>query len=206
MTLRLMGLGLCLALAVTGCAKRPAVTQVSSPAPTGRAGETAPAPAPPPAEPPRAETPAPPPPPAPAPPPQVEAKPEPAPAPAPPVRQETRAFAPSADVADVHFDYDRSEIRPPDEKILDRTARWLSEHPRHLVLIEGHCDERGTNEYNLALGERRATAARDYLVRRGIEAKRITTISYGEERPQCAGRHEDCWSRNRRAHFLVKQQ
>jgi peptidoglycan-associated lipoprotein len=84
-------------------------------------------------------------------------------------------------------------------------ARWLKAHPSYLVLIEGHCDERGTNEYNLALGERRAKATRDHLVSLGIEGSRITVISYGEERPVCTERTEGCWTKNRRAHFLVKQ-
>jgi peptidoglycan-associated lipoprotein len=74
-----------------------------------------------------------------------------------------------------------------------------------LVLIEGHCDERGTNAYNLALGERRAKATHDYLVKRGVAAARITTVSYGEERPVCSQHNEACWSRNRRAHFLTKE-
>jgi peptidoglycan-associated lipoprotein len=89
--------------------------------------------------------------------------------------------------------------------ILDRNAGWMVEHPKYLILIEGHADERGTNEYNLALGERRAKATRDYLVSVGIEAGRITVISYGEERPTCTDKAEACWTKNRRAHFLVKQ-
>ena len=72
------------------------------------------------------------------------------------------------------------------------------------MLIEGHCDERGTNEYNLALGERRAKAAMNYLVSQGVQANRITIISYGKERPVCNEQNESCWSKNRRAHFLVK--
>lgn len=76
----------------------------------------------------------------------------------------------------------------------------------HLVLIEGHADERGTNEYNLALGERRAKAAMNYLVAQGVPAARFTLISYGEERPVCRERTEQCWAQNRRAHFLVKPQ
>jgi peptidoglycan-associated lipoprotein len=72
------------------------------------------------------------------------------------------------------------------------------------VLIEGHCDERGTNEYNLALGERRAKSTMNYLVSQGVQASRITIISYGEERPVCNEKTEECWAKNRRAHFLVK--
>jgi peptidoglycan-associated lipoprotein len=78
-------------------------------------------------------------------------------------------------------------------------------HARALVLIEGHCDERGTNEYNLALGERRARAARDYLTSAGVPESRITIVSYGEERPLCTERTEVCWAQNRRAHFLIKE-
>ena len=84
-------------------------------------------------------------------------------------------------------------------------ADTLKQNPRWVVTIEGHCDERGTAEYNLALGERRAKATRDYLVSVGIDAGRITVISYGEERPICADKNEACWVKHRRAHFLVKQ-
>ena len=105
---------------------------------------------------------------------------------------------------DIHFDFDRYEIRPDDAKVLEANARWLKSRPDDLVLIEGHCDERGTSEYNLALGERRAKAAMSYLVGQGIQARRITLISYGEERPACTGHQESCWASNRRAHFLVK--
>ena len=77
--------------------------------------------------------------------------------------------------------------------------------PGTKILIEGHCDDRGTIEYNLALGERRAKATRDYLVTAGIDASRITTVSYGKERPVCTGQTEECWAQNRRAAFLVKQ-
>ena len=91
-----------------------------------------------------------------------------------------------------------------DAKTLDRNANWLKSNPNHLVLIEGHCDERGTNEYNLALGERRAKSTMNYLVSQGVQANRITIISYGEERPQCTEHTESCWAKNRRAHFLVK--
>lgn len=106
---------------------------------------------------------------------------------------------------DIHFDFDRYEIRPDARPILEESARWLKTQSKAQVLIEGHCDERGTNEYNLALGDRRARATRDYLVSLGIDQARITTISYGEERPLCTDRTEACWAQNRRAHFLVKQ-
>ena len=88
----------------------------------------------------------------------------------------------------------------------DCGAAGLVVHPDHLTLIEGHCDERGTNEYNLALGERRANAAMSHLVSKGIEAGRISIISYGKERPVCADHNEACWSKNRRDIFLTKKQ
>jgi peptidoglycan-associated lipoprotein len=105
----------------------------------------------------------------------------------------------------IHFDFDKSSIRPGDAKILDADADWLKANPTRLVLIEGHCDERGTNEYNLALGDRRAKAAMAYLVAKGIDASRFTTISYGKERPTCTEKNEACWSKNRRAQFLTKE-
>ena len=98
-----------------------------------------------------------------------------------------------------------SNVRPADKGTLDENAKWLQSNQSALLLIEGHTDERGTNEYNLALGERRAKATRDYLVSVGIDAGRITVISYGEERPVCTDKTEACWAKNRRAHFLVKQ-
>ena len=113
-------------------------------------------------------------------------------------------FAAVPELVDVFFDFDKYDIRPGDAKTLDANANWLKSNPNHLVLIEGHCDERGTNEYNLALGERRAKSTMNYLVSQGVQANRITIISYGEERPQCTEHNEACWAKNRRAHFLVK--
>ena len=86
---------------------------------------------------------------------------------------------------------------------LMRHAAWLRENSGVTVTIEGHCDERGTNEYNLALGDRRADSAKAFLVDLGIAASRLTTISYGEERPLCMQQDEECWSKNRRGHFVV---
>jgi len=106
----------------------------------------------------------------------------------------------------IHFAFDKSDIRPGDAKILDASAKWLTANPNNLVLIEGHCDERGTNEYNLALGERRAKAAMNFLVSQGVAASRVTIISYGEERPLCRDASEKCWSENRRDMFLTKPQ
>jgi peptidoglycan-associated lipoprotein len=116
-----------------------------------------------------------------------------------------KEFVESAALRDVYFDFDRYDVRTGDKGTLDENAKWLKTNQGALLLIEGHADERGTNEYNLALGERRAKATRDYLVSIGIDAGRITVISYGEERPTCTEKAEPCWSKNRRAHFLVKQ-
>jgi peptidoglycan-associated lipoprotein len=116
-----------------------------------------------------------------------------------------KEFVESAALRDVFFDFDRYDVRAGDKGTLDENAKWLKSNQSALLLIEGHADERGTNEYNLALGERRAKATRDYLVSVGIDAGRITVISYGEERPICTEKTEACWAKNRRAHFLVKQ-
>jgi len=150
---------------------------------------------------------APPPPPSPAP---VGAPAGPPPAGVPPTPAPRRAAPPPAEfraapeLRTIHFDFDRSEIRPADAAILDANAEWLRAHPERLILIEGHCDERGTAEYNLALGERRARATLTYLLGRGVAGARITITSYGFERPLCSERTEACWSRNRRAVLLVK--
>lgn len=115
-------------------------------------------------------------------------------------------FTPTGVLRDIHFDFDRYDIRPRDAKILDGHSEWLRGNRRSLILIEGHADERGTNEYNLALGERRAKAAMDYLIARGVAADQVLLITYGEERPLCIEENDACWARNRRAHFLVKRQ
>ena len=125
-----------------------------------------------------------------------------APAPAPMVKPSE--FAPNPNLKTIHFDFDKYNIRPDDAKTLDGDAVWLKASANDLVLIEGHCDERGTNEYNLALGEKRAKAAMNYLVAQGIQASRITIISYGKERPVCTEKNEACWSQNRRDNFLTK--
>jgi peptidoglycan-associated lipoprotein len=122
----------------------------------------------------------------------------------PGARPDVRDFRPQSDLPDIHFDYDRADIREDDARILDANATWLKANAGHLVLIEGHCDERGTSEYNTALGDRRAKATMNYLVSRGVPASRITVISYGEERPTCAQHAAECWAKNRRAHFQVK--
>jgi peptidoglycan-associated lipoprotein len=106
-------------------------------------------------------------------------------------------------LGDVYFEFDKADLVEEARARLSRNADWLKAHPEFEVTIEGHCDERGTNEYNLALGERRAAAAKDYLGSLGVAGSRLRTLSYGEERPQCMDHGEPCWSRNRRAHFLV---
>ena len=106
---------------------------------------------------------------------------------------------------DLHFDFDQYEVRSDQQlRTLEENARWMRANPRAVLLVEGHADERGTNEYNLTLAERRAMSARNYLVAHGVSADRITTISYGEERPVCREHSENCWARNRWAQFLIK--
>lgn len=104
---------------------------------------------------------------------------------------------------DVFFDTDKADLRPDAREMLAQNASWLLRQPTVKVLVEGHCDERNTNEYNLALGWRRANAVRDYLISLGVSGERISTISYGEERPFATCHDESCWWQNRRAHFVV---
>jgi peptidoglycan-associated lipoprotein len=121
-------------------------------------------------------------------------------------RPSPQDYVETAALRDIHFDFDRYEIRPEDEPTLDTNADWLKSNPGSMLLIEGHCDERGTNEYNLALGEHRAKATMKSLVARGIPPTRISIISYGEERPLCTEQTEGCWAKNRRSHFVVRPQ
>ena len=113
-------------------------------------------------------------------------------------------FRESTSLKDIHFDFDRYEIRPDDSRLLTDNATWMRANPAALILIEGHADERGTGEYNLALGDRRAKSAQNFLIAQGIAATRISVISYGKERPLCTEHAEGCWTKNRRSHFLVK--
>jgi peptidoglycan-associated lipoprotein len=106
-------------------------------------------------------------------------------------------------LADIHFDLDRSDLRDVDRQILSQNAEVLKKYDFLRITIEGHCDERGSVEYNLALGERRSRVALDYLVSLGVAADRLKTVSYGKEVPLCSESNEDCWSRNRRDHFAV---
>ena len=176
---------LLMVVVVAGCAKR-----VPPPAP------------PPPAPPPPAATPAPPPPPPPPP------KPAPAPPPKPLTEDEIFQKKTLAELnaemplGDVFFDYDMSTIREDARPILQKNADYLRRWATTRVTIEGHTDSRGTTEYNLALGARRAGAVRDYLVSLGIAADRLLAVSRGEETPQCTEEDEACWQRNRRGHFV----
>jgi peptidoglycan-associated lipoprotein len=184
-----------LSLLIGACARRPNIPVVTAPPPT-EVPKAAPAPTPPPPAP--APAPA-------APPVVATAPPPPAPtmpAPAPPAPKE---FRPNDNVKPLYFDLDKAVVRPGDAKVLDANAAWLKQNANYLLLIEGHCDERGTNEYNLALGDRRAKAALNYLAAQGISADRMTIVSYGEERPVCAEHNEACWSKNRRDQFMVKE-
>jgi peptidoglycan-associated lipoprotein len=108
-------------------------------------------------------------------------------------------------LTDVHFDYDDYTIKPQDGEILRTNARWLTDHGSSHVQVEGHTDERGSEEYNLALGAKRAQAAKDYLTTLGVSGDRISTISYGKELPLCTEHTDDCWAENRRDHFAVSQ-
>lgn len=104
--------------------------------------------------------------------------------------------------ARVHFDYDKSNIKPEWTKCLDELAAYFIQHPNLTLIIEGHCDERGSNEYNMALGERRATSTTEYLIQRGLNAQRINTRSMGEEKPLASCHNESCWWQNRRCDFF----
>jgi peptidoglycan-associated lipoprotein len=104
---------------------------------------------------------------------------------------------------DVYFEFDSIRLSPQAQEILTKKARWLRANPAAKITIEGHCDERGTNEYNLALGEGRAQSAKAFLVDLGIDSSRLNTISYGEERPIDRAQTEEGWTKNRRAHFVI---
>ncbi|PYU24945.1 MAG: peptidoglycan-associated lipoprotein Pal [Acidobacteria bacterium] len=107
------------------------------------------------------------------------------------------------EVKDAYFDFDKADIRPDARSALAETAGFLKSYPQVKVMIEGHCDERGSTEYNLALGDRRAQATKDFLVSLGVASDRMQTVSYGKERPFCNEHVEDCWQQNRRGHFLM---
>jgi peptidoglycan-associated lipoprotein len=119
-------------------------------------------------------------------------------------RPAPQEFAPTEALKPVYFGFDQSTLAPSQIPVMDANVRWLQANPDALAIVEGHCDEHGTEEYNLALGERRARTVRDYLLARGIAAARITLVSYGEERPSCTEHTEACWRENRRAAFVIK--
>ena len=140
----------------------------------------------------------------------VDASPEPMakeePAPAPKPAPAPAPVSKTSDVVmqeDIYFDFDKATLTPSSQDNLLRKAEWLRENSDVTVTIEGHCDARGTNEYNLALGDRRAESAKAFLVDLGIATSRITTISYGEERPVCTQQDEECWAKNRRDNFVI---
>ncbi len=131
-----------------------------------------------------------------------------APAPAPPPTPAPKASfgeVIAREIQDVYFDFDKSDIREDARNTLTQNADKLKsifrDYSNGVVTIEGHCDERGSAEYNLGLGDRRATATKDFLVQLGVPADRLRTLSYGKERPQCTEGSEDCWQKNRRSHF-----
>lgn len=133
----------------------------------------------------------------------------PPPAPPPPdaapdvMSEEIDAMNRKGYLQDAYFDYDASDLRDDARSALSANAEWLKRYPSIQVLISGHCDERGTSAYNLALGDSRANAARSYLESLGVSAGRLRTVSYGKERPFCTESSEDCWQQNRRAHFVI---
>src|SRR5258705_1445746 len=174
---------LALAVLLTGCPKRPMMPITSVPAPPAAA---APAPAPVATAPASSA---------------VLAQP---PAPAPISPAPPKEYRSNAALKGIHFDFDKSNVRSGDGRVLDASSVYLKANPDQLVLIEGNCDARGTGEYNLALGERRAKAAQSYLVAQGIPASRITVVSYGNERPVCSEKTEACWLQNRHDEFLTK--
>jgi peptidoglycan-associated lipoprotein len=144
-----------------------------------------------------------------APPPAPPAMPEPAPPPS--TETDDEAFARKTleelnaerPMADVSFEYNSSTLRDSDRHVLETNARWMQRWATTQVTVEGHCDSRGTAEYNLALGDRRAAAVKNYLLGLGVIAERIAVVSKGKEQPVCHEQTEDCWQRNRRGHFLI---
>ena len=180
-------------LALYGCPKRPEVLQ-AGPAAVGPPAATAPAPAPAPAQPSpqTAETP-------------VTRTPAPAETPVQPAPAAAAAAVPGpSPLKDVFFDFDKANIRDDQKAALNDNVGWLKGNTGAKLLIEGHTDERGTAEYNLGLGERRAKAVKDYLIAAGIAADRVSTISYGKERPFVLGHDESAWKWNRRGHFTIQ--
>ena len=183
---------LCAALGVASCTKK---APAAAPAPPPPAA-AAPAPA---------AKPVPPPPPSPPPPPAKPAPPAPVPLTEDQIFQQKSLAQLNAEqpLGDVFFDYDKSVVRDEGRGPLQRNADWLRRWTSTRITVEGHCDSRGSGEYNIALGERRASAVKEYLVNLGIPADRILTVSKGKEQPFCREEGEGCWQQNRRGHFIV---
>jgi len=185
-TLAVVGVLVVAGAVASGCGRKAPVTQPPQQAPA----PVVPAPPPPP-------------------PPMPTQQPPPPPPPAPLTEDQIFARKSVAELnaegalRDALFDYDRWTIREADTAVLAENARWMARWPTTRITVEGHCDERGTPEYNLALGERRATSVKSYLVSLGIASDRLTVVSYGKESPVCTDETEQCWQRNRRAHFVI---
>jgi len=126
------------------------------------------------------------------------------PPPPAPVAQASDEDMFNQNVKDAFFDYDKADIRPDAQTALMADAAFLQQHPNIRFTVEGHCDERGSTEYNLGLGDRRASAVKAFLVQQGISADRVRTISYGKEKPFCTTHDEQCWQQNRRGHFVYQ--
>jgi peptidoglycan-associated lipoprotein len=126
-------------------------------------------------------------------------------APPPEVKEEVPPTPeePAVSLEPIYFDFDKSNITQDSKAILDKNAEWISKNPTTKIRVEGNCDERGTNEYNMALGERRANTAKQYLLNLGVSADRLTMVSYGEEKPMDPGHDEAAWTKNRRDDFKV---
>lgn len=181
------GAALVLAVALTAAACAKKTPEPPPPAPTAPPEATKPAPPPPPPPPP--------------------------PAPAPPAPTEDEIFAKKTleqlnaekPLADVYFDYDSTDLSAEARASLEKNLEWLKRWTSTKIMVEGHADSRGTNEYNLALAERRADAVRDYLASLGLGADRVTIVSKGEEQPFCTEESESCWQQNRRGHFIITE-
>ena len=129
--------------------------------------------------------------------------PPPPPPPAQPSMTDEQMFA--QNIKDVYFDYDKSDVRGDQQSAIQADAAFLQQHPNITFTVEGHCDERGSTEYNLALGDNRASAVKNALVAAGISADRVKTVSYGKEKPFCTEHSEQCWQQNRRGHFVYSK-
>ena len=128
-----------------------------------------------------------------------------APPPPPPMPSATDEEMFAQNIKDIYFDYDKYDLRPDQVATVQADAQWLSQHPNVKFTVEGHCDERGSTEYNIALGDNRAQAVKNALTQAGIAADRVRTISFGKEKPFCTESTEECWQQNRRGHFVYQK-